>query len=225
MNNIPGVLFTLESGRNEVAMRIVAAEARVPLHHIRSGQLQEDDWTRMARRMPEISAAPLYIQDADYGTLVDLRAQCRRLRSGISRLVPDGSRIRRGAETRRSRLHLVRVQTPTPGRPSGRTGNSRSGRHGCMDKATGAAPTGEDEDHKVVRPTRIRPPGSRHARRAPGPLRTSTGGLLHDLPALDAHGSTRPPRRRGHRNRRGPRAVLGGRHPHRSRDVYRRRLR
>jgi replicative DNA helicase len=91
-NNIPSVLFTLESGRNEVAMRIVAAEARVPLHHIRSGQLHEDDWTRMARRLPEISAAPLYIQDADYGTLVDLRAQCRRLhsRNDIRLIVVDG---------------------------------------------------------------------------------------------------------------------------------------
>ncbi|MFJ4829435.1 replicative DNA helicase [Streptomyces sp. NPDC088747] len=91
-NDIPSVLFTLESGRNEVAMRIVAAEARVPLHHIRSGQLHEDDWTRMARRMPEVSAAPLYIQDADYGTLVDLRAQCRRLRSrnDIRLIVVDG---------------------------------------------------------------------------------------------------------------------------------------
>lgn len=56
-NNIPSVLFTLESGGNEVAMRIVAAEARVPLHHLRGGQLAEDDWTRMARRMPDVSAA------------------------------------------------------------------------------------------------------------------------------------------------------------------------
>lgn len=91
-NSTPSVLFTLESGRNEVATRIVAAEARVPLHHIRSGRLQEDDWTRIARRMPEVSAAPLYIQDADCGTLIDVLAQCRRLhsRNGIGLIVVDG---------------------------------------------------------------------------------------------------------------------------------------
>lgn len=73
-------------------MRIVAAEARVPLHHLRGGRLAEDDWTRMARRMPDVSAAPLYIQDADYGTMVDLRAQCRLLhsRNDIGLVVVDG---------------------------------------------------------------------------------------------------------------------------------------
>jgi hypothetical protein len=39
---------------------------------------------------------------------------------------------------------------------------------------------GEHGDHKVVRPTRIRAPGSRYARRALGPRRISAGGLFHD---------------------------------------------
>ncbi|MFI9240816.1 replicative DNA helicase [Streptomyces sp. NPDC053079] len=80
-NNLPAALFTLESGREEVAMRLLAAEARVALHHMRSGSMADDDWTRLARRLPDIAAAPLYIQDGAYSTLTDLRAQSRRLRS------------------------------------------------------------------------------------------------------------------------------------------------
>ncbi|MEU8550479.1 replicative DNA helicase [Streptomyces roseoverticillatus] len=80
-NNLPAALFTLESGREEVAMRLFSAEARVALHHMRSGAMTDESWTRLARRMPDISAAPLYIQDGAYSTLTDLRAQCRRLRS------------------------------------------------------------------------------------------------------------------------------------------------
>ena len=39
---------------NEIVMRLLSAEARVPLHHMRSGTLTDDDWTRLARRMGEI---------------------------------------------------------------------------------------------------------------------------------------------------------------------------
>ena len=59
-NGVPAALFTWEQSRQEIAMRITAAESRVGLHHLRAGTLN-DDWTRMARRMPDISAAPLYI--------------------------------------------------------------------------------------------------------------------------------------------------------------------
>ncbi|WP_372411997.1 replicative DNA helicase [Streptomyces luteireticuli] len=80
-NNLPAALFTLESSRDEIATRLLSAEARVGLHHMRSGAMTDEDWTRLARRMPDIAAAPLYIQDSAYSTLVDLRAQCRRLHS------------------------------------------------------------------------------------------------------------------------------------------------
>ncbi|MFE7616834.1 replicative DNA helicase [Streptomyces sp. NPDC057496] len=79
-HNIPSVLFSLQSGRNEIAMRILSAEARVALHHMRSGTMADTEWHRLARRMPDVSSAALYIQDAGSGTLLDLRAQCRRLR-------------------------------------------------------------------------------------------------------------------------------------------------
>ncbi|NEE47614.1 replicative DNA helicase, partial [Streptomyces sp. SID8455] len=55
-NNLPSVIFSLEMGRNEIAMRLLSAEARVALHHMRSGTMTDEDWTRLARRMPEVSA-------------------------------------------------------------------------------------------------------------------------------------------------------------------------
>src|SRR5215475_1559555 len=50
-NNLPSVIFSLEMGRNEIAMRLLSAEARVALHHMRSGTMTDEDWTRLARRM------------------------------------------------------------------------------------------------------------------------------------------------------------------------------
>jgi replicative DNA helicase len=48
-------MFSLEMSRNEITMRLLSAEARVPLQAMRTGQLGEDDWTRLARRMSEVS--------------------------------------------------------------------------------------------------------------------------------------------------------------------------
>src|SRR5580692_4051477 len=48
------VIFSLEMSRNEITMRLLSAEARVPLHTMRTGQMGEDDWARLARRMSEV---------------------------------------------------------------------------------------------------------------------------------------------------------------------------
>jgi replicative DNA helicase len=61
-------------------MRLLAAEARVPLHVLRSGQLSDDDWTKLARRMGEISEAPLFVDDTPNMNLMEIRAKARRLR-------------------------------------------------------------------------------------------------------------------------------------------------
>ncbi|MGW7008986.1 replicative DNA helicase [Streptomyces sp. NPDC054933] len=77
---LPSVFFSLEMGRNEIAMRLLSAEARVALHHMRSGNMTDDDWTRLARRMPEVSAGPLYIDDSPNLSMMEIRAKCRRLK-------------------------------------------------------------------------------------------------------------------------------------------------
>lgn len=79
-HHLPSVIFSLEMGRNEINMKILSAESRVGLHLMRSGAMEDDDWTRLARRMPEVSAGPLFIDDSPNLTLADVRAKCRRLR-------------------------------------------------------------------------------------------------------------------------------------------------
>ncbi|MET9954500.1 replicative DNA helicase [Streptomyces sp. NPDC006339] len=78
-HGLPAALFTYESGREEIATRILSAEARVALHHMRGGMMDDEDWIRLARRVPDVAKAPVYIQDEAWPTFTDLRAQCRRL--------------------------------------------------------------------------------------------------------------------------------------------------
>ena len=74
------VMFSLEMSRNEITMRLLSAEARVALHHMRTGQLSEDDWARLARRMSEVVDAPLFIDDSPNMSMMEIRAKCRRLK-------------------------------------------------------------------------------------------------------------------------------------------------
>ncbi|TNY37694.1 replicative DNA helicase [Thermomonospora catenispora] len=74
------VFFSLEMGRNEITMRLLSAEARVALHAMRSGTMQDEDWTRLARRMSEVAEAPLFIDDSPNMSMMEIRAKCRRLK-------------------------------------------------------------------------------------------------------------------------------------------------
>jgi replicative DNA helicase len=79
-NGLTSVIFSLEMGRNEITMRLLSAEARVALHHMRAGTMTDDDWARLARRMGEVSAAPLFIDDSPNMSMMEIRAKCRRLK-------------------------------------------------------------------------------------------------------------------------------------------------
>jgi len=74
------VLFSLEMARNEITMRLLSAEARVPLQTMRTGQMNDDDWARLARRMSEVADAPLFIDDSPNMAMMEIRAKCRRLK-------------------------------------------------------------------------------------------------------------------------------------------------
>ena len=79
-NGESAVIFSLEMSRTEITMRLLSAEAKVPLHHMRSGRMSDEDWARLARRMGEVAEAPLYIDDSPNLTLMEIRAKARRLK-------------------------------------------------------------------------------------------------------------------------------------------------
>lgn len=76
----PSVIFSLEMSKSEIVMRLLSAEASIKLADMRAGRLSDNDWTRMARRMSEISEAPLYIDDSPNLTMMEIRAKARRLK-------------------------------------------------------------------------------------------------------------------------------------------------
>lgn len=73
------VFFSLEMSRQDIEERLISAQARVALHHIRQGALDDDDWTRIARHTGEIMDAPLLLDTSTNLTVMDIRAKARRL--------------------------------------------------------------------------------------------------------------------------------------------------
>nr|WP_194283102.1 replicative DNA helicase [Saccharothrix syringae] len=79
-HGLTSAIFSLEMSRTEIVMRMLSAEARIRLGDMRSGRMSDDDWTRLARRMSEISEAPLFVDDSPNLTMMEIRAKARRLK-------------------------------------------------------------------------------------------------------------------------------------------------
>jgi replicative DNA helicase len=79
-HGMTSAVFSLEMSKSEIVMRLLSAEAKIRLADMRAGRMSDDDWTRMARRMSEISEAPLFIDDSPNLTLMEIRAKARRLK-------------------------------------------------------------------------------------------------------------------------------------------------
>lgn len=79
-HNMTTVFFSLEMGRNEIATKILSAEAGINLSELRKGQLDEDQWSKIANAMGKMDSAPLFIDDSPNMTLMEIRAKARRLK-------------------------------------------------------------------------------------------------------------------------------------------------
>ena len=79
-NNLTSVFFSLEMTRSEISMRLLSAEAKVPLNHIRNGKMDSADWDKLARHMGKVSGAPMFIDDSPNMTMMEIRAKARRLK-------------------------------------------------------------------------------------------------------------------------------------------------
>ena len=85
------LFLSLEMGRHEINMRILSAEARVALHHLRSGNMTDDDWTALKQHRQRVHDAPLLIDVTSNLTALDVRTKARRVKQshGLGLIVVD----------------------------------------------------------------------------------------------------------------------------------------
>lgn len=80
MSKVPVVIFNLEMSKEQVGNRILCSEALVDSNKIRTGQLEDEDWMKLAQTLGKMSDAPIYIDDTPGISAMEIRAKCRKLK-------------------------------------------------------------------------------------------------------------------------------------------------
>ncbi|MEN8904666.1 MAG: replicative DNA helicase [Clostridiales bacterium] len=77
---VPVALFSLEMSKDQLVNRMLSSEVMVESQRMRSGDLEDEDWEKLAKSMGPLSEAPIYIDDTPGISMTELRAKCRRLK-------------------------------------------------------------------------------------------------------------------------------------------------
>ena len=79
-SNVPVVIFNLEMSKEQIGNRILCSEALVDSNKIRTGQIEDEDWMKLAQTLGKISDAPIYIDYTPGISIMEIRAKCRKLK-------------------------------------------------------------------------------------------------------------------------------------------------
>jgi replicative DNA helicase len=92
-------IFSLEMAKEQLVLRMLCADARVDAHRLRTGNLGEKDWARLAKAYSDLSVAKIFIDDSATLTPLEMRAKCRRLKAehGLGMVVIDYLQLVTGA--------------------------------------------------------------------------------------------------------------------------------
>jgi replicative DNA helicase len=92
-------IFSLEMSKEQLVLRMLCADARVDAHRLRTGNLQEKDWARLAKAYADLSSARIFIDDSAILTPLEIRAKCRRLKAehGLALVMVDYLQLVSGA--------------------------------------------------------------------------------------------------------------------------------
>ncbi|MFB7500075.1 DnaB-like helicase C-terminal domain-containing protein [Streptomyces sp. NPDC056161] len=78
-NRVPTAIWSLEMSSHDFTITMLCGEVKIPVHHLKRGEVDNTVLVRAAEKLPTIADAPLKIDDNPYLTLPGLRAQIRTL--------------------------------------------------------------------------------------------------------------------------------------------------
>jgi len=96
--NIPVGIFSLEMSTDELATRMVSAQADIDSFKIASGQLTDEELAKYGEASGILADAPIYIDDTPGLSIMELRTKARRLKmdKGIEIIMVDYLQLMRG---------------------------------------------------------------------------------------------------------------------------------
>lgn len=108
-HNIPVGVFSLEMSKEQLAQRILCAEAKVDQQRLRNGTLDEDDWLKLHETAGKLSKAPIYIDDTPGISIRQLRAKARQLKAekGLGLIIIDYLQLLQGSRRAENRQQEI----------------------------------------------------------------------------------------------------------------------
>jgi replicative DNA helicase len=83
---LPVVVFSMEMGAAQLALRLVGSLGRIDQQHLRTGKLSDDEWSRLSEATERLSKASVFIDETPALNPSELRARARRQARQCGRL-------------------------------------------------------------------------------------------------------------------------------------------
>ena len=111
-HSIPIGIFSLEMASQQLVLRLLAAEARVDAHALRTGRLSDEEWPKLSTKCHKLASAKIYIDDTPALGILELRAKARRLKAehNIGMVIVDYLQLMQGprnAENREKEISMI----------------------------------------------------------------------------------------------------------------------
>jgi replicative DNA helicase len=92
-------VFSLEMSKEQLAYKLLCAEANVDMLKLRTGNLDDRDWENIAKASGPLAAAKIYIDDTAGVSVMEMRSKCRKLKieHGIDMIVIDYLQLMSGS--------------------------------------------------------------------------------------------------------------------------------
>lgn len=97
----PVGFFSLEMSKEELVDRLLVAQADIDAWRLKTGKLDEDDFTKFSNAMGELAEAPLFIDDTPALSILEMRTKARRLQvenNGLDLLIVDYLQLARSRQ-------------------------------------------------------------------------------------------------------------------------------
>lgn len=106
---VPVAVFSLEMSKEQLAQRMLCAQAGIDANRLRRGFLSDEDYPKLTRAAGPLSAAPLFIDDTPALSAMEMRARVRRLKAehGLSAVFVDYLQLIRGSERTENRQQEI----------------------------------------------------------------------------------------------------------------------
>lgn len=92
-------IFSLEMGAEQLVMRMLCAEGNIDANHLRTGNLDTEDWGKLTMAMGSLSNAGIFIDDTPGIKVNEIRSKCRRLKQehGLGMILIDYLQLIQGS--------------------------------------------------------------------------------------------------------------------------------